>query len=154
MGRSSDETGKTEVPCPSRCGPIKNPPCSKVLSAEHSPKFCSPSPVMVTFPYKWLILERDVKPQQSTFVFLNRFFKWSFCYLIQAYHINQVQVLRRHIINNFLEVATELFNCLNLFHVLSAELSFNASFIHWWSFSWQISCNSESLGILPSPVQS
>jgi hypothetical protein len=26
------------------------------------PKFCSPSPVMVTSPYKWKILERDVKP--------------------------------------------------------------------------------------------
>jgi hypothetical protein len=31
------------------------------LSAEHRSKFCSPSLVMVTSPYKWNILERDVK---------------------------------------------------------------------------------------------
>ena len=31
---------------------IKIPPCSKALSAEHRLKFCSPSPVMVTSPYK------------------------------------------------------------------------------------------------------
>jgi hypothetical protein len=35
MGDPSDETGKTEVPCHSRCGTIKIPPCSKALSAEH-----------------------------------------------------------------------------------------------------------------------
>jgi hypothetical protein len=35
-----------------RCGTIKIPPCSKALSAEHKPKFCSPSPAMVTSPYK------------------------------------------------------------------------------------------------------
>ena len=35
----------------SRCGTIKIHPCSKALSAEHRPKFCSPSPVMVTSPY-------------------------------------------------------------------------------------------------------
>jgi hypothetical protein len=45
-GGHSDETGKTEVTCHSRCGTIKIPPCSKVLSAEHRPKFCRPSPVM------------------------------------------------------------------------------------------------------------
>jgi hypothetical protein len=44
-----------------RCGTIKIPPCSKALSADHKPKFCSPSPAMVTSPYKWKILERDVK---------------------------------------------------------------------------------------------
>jgi hypothetical protein len=57
----SDETGKTEAPCHSRCGTIKIPPCSEALSAEHRPKFCSPSPVMVTSLYKWKILERDEK---------------------------------------------------------------------------------------------
>jgi hypothetical protein len=41
-----DETGKTEVPCHSKCGSIKASPCSKGLSAEHRPKFCSPSPAM------------------------------------------------------------------------------------------------------------
>jgi hypothetical protein len=46
-------------------GPVSQqviPPCSKALSAEHRPKFCSPSPAMVTSTYKWNILERDVKP--------------------------------------------------------------------------------------------
>jgi hypothetical protein len=38
---SKDETGKTEVPCPSRCGTIKIPPYSKALSAEHRPKFAA-----------------------------------------------------------------------------------------------------------------
>jgi hypothetical protein len=50
---------KTKAPYHSRYGTIKIPPCSKTLSAEHRPKFCSPSPVMVTSPYKWKILERD-----------------------------------------------------------------------------------------------
>jgi hypothetical protein len=61
-GGLSDETEKTEAPSHSRCGTIKIPPCSKALSAEHKPKFCSPSPAMVTSPYKCKILERDVKP--------------------------------------------------------------------------------------------
>jgi hypothetical protein len=42
---------------------MKIPPCLKALSAEHRPKFCSPSPAMVTSPYKCKILERDVKPE-------------------------------------------------------------------------------------------
>jgi hypothetical protein len=33
----------------------KTPPCSKALSAEHRSKFCSLSPVTVTYPYKWKI---------------------------------------------------------------------------------------------------
>jgi hypothetical protein len=37
----SSETGKTKVPCHSRCGTIKTPHCLKTLSAEHRPKFCS-----------------------------------------------------------------------------------------------------------------
>jgi hypothetical protein len=44
--------GKTEVPCHSRCGTIKIPSCSKARSAEHRPKFCIPSPAMVTSPCK------------------------------------------------------------------------------------------------------
>jgi hypothetical protein len=56
-GGPSDKTGKTEAPCHSRCGTIKIPPCSKALRS----KFCSPSPVIVASPYKWNILERDVK---------------------------------------------------------------------------------------------
>jgi hypothetical protein len=54
-GGPTDETGKTEAPCRSGCNTIKIPPCSKVLSAEHRPKFCTTSPVMVTSPYKWKI---------------------------------------------------------------------------------------------------
>jgi hypothetical protein len=49
--------------CHNRCGTIKIPPCSMALSAEHRPKFCSPSPVMVMSPYKWNTLERDVKQE-------------------------------------------------------------------------------------------
>jgi hypothetical protein len=45
---SQDETGKPEALCHSRCGTINIPPSSKALSAEHMPKFCSPSSVMVT----------------------------------------------------------------------------------------------------------
>jgi hypothetical protein len=52
---------KTEAPYHSRCGTIKIPAYSKALSAEHRPRFCSPSPVMVTSPYEWKILEWDVK---------------------------------------------------------------------------------------------
>jgi hypothetical protein len=41
-GGPSDETGKTEAPCHSRCGAIKILPCSKALGAKHRPKFCMP----------------------------------------------------------------------------------------------------------------
>jgi hypothetical protein len=51
-GDPSDETRKTKDPCLSKGGTIKIPLCSKVLSAEHRPKFCTPSPVMVTSPYQ------------------------------------------------------------------------------------------------------
>jgi hypothetical protein len=34
---------------------------SKALSAEHRPKFCSPSPAIMKSSYEWKILERDVK---------------------------------------------------------------------------------------------
>jgi hypothetical protein len=43
------------------CGTIKIPPCSKALSAEHRPKFCSPSMAMATSSYMWKILQRTVK---------------------------------------------------------------------------------------------
>jgi hypothetical protein len=39
MSRSLGWNRKTEVPCHSRYGTIKIPPCSKALSAEHRPKF-------------------------------------------------------------------------------------------------------------------
>jgi hypothetical protein len=63
--RLNGRTFRTEVPCHSRCGTIKITPCSKALSAEHRPKFCSPSPAMVTSPYKWNILERDTFNNQA-----------------------------------------------------------------------------------------
>jgi hypothetical protein len=53
-GGPSDETGKTEVPCHSRCSSIKIPPSSRALCAEYRPKFCCPSPVMQE------ILQQDV----------------------------------------------------------------------------------------------
>jgi hypothetical protein len=42
-GCPSDEIGKTKVQSHSSGDTIKIPPCSKALSAEHRPKFCSPS---------------------------------------------------------------------------------------------------------------
>jgi hypothetical protein len=40
---------KTEVPCHSRSGTIKISPCSNAMSAEHRPKFCSPSLALEPF---------------------------------------------------------------------------------------------------------
>jgi hypothetical protein len=54
----SDETGKTEVLCHSRCGTTKISPCSNALGAEHRP---DPSPAVsgdVSIQVK--ILEQDV----------------------------------------------------------------------------------------------
>jgi hypothetical protein len=51
-GSLSDETGKTEAPCHSRCGTIKVPPYSKAMGDEHRTKICSSSPVIVMSPYK------------------------------------------------------------------------------------------------------
>jgi hypothetical protein len=42
-GFPSDETEKTEVPCHTLCEVINTLTCSKVLHAEHMPKFGSPS---------------------------------------------------------------------------------------------------------------
>jgi hypothetical protein len=56
----SEDTGKTEVPCHSRCGTIKIYPCSKALRAEHRPTFCSPSPVIVKSPYNTLSFKRKI----------------------------------------------------------------------------------------------
>jgi hypothetical protein len=62
-GGPSNETGKTEAPCHGKYGTINIPPCSKTPSAEHRLKFCSPSPVMVTSPYK---AERKTANNQSS----------------------------------------------------------------------------------------
>jgi hypothetical protein len=56
------ETRKNEVPCHSRCGTIKIYSCSNALSTEHRLNLCSHSSEMVTSPYKWKILEQNVKP--------------------------------------------------------------------------------------------
>jgi hypothetical protein len=45
----SDETGKTEVPCYSRCSAVKIPPCSKALSAEHGSLILCPRPYDIGF---------------------------------------------------------------------------------------------------------
>jgi hypothetical protein len=42
MDGPSDESENNEVPSHSRCGMIKIPLCSKALSAELRPAFCSP----------------------------------------------------------------------------------------------------------------
>jgi hypothetical protein len=54
---------------------------SKALSAEHRPKFCSPSPAMVTSPYKWNILKRDINSINQEAVWLMRpyFRLWNDC---------------------------------------------------------------------------
>jgi hypothetical protein len=52
--------GKTETPCHICCDTTKIPPCLKVQNSEHRHKFCSPSSVMVTSPYKWKNIEQDV----------------------------------------------------------------------------------------------
>ena len=65
-GCPSNETGKTEALCHSRYDTIKIPPAQRPW--EHRPEFCRRSPVMVTFPYKWTILERDVKPYIITII--------------------------------------------------------------------------------------
>lgn len=38
---ASNDTAKTEAPSHSKCGVIKIPPCSKIISDEHRPKFYS-----------------------------------------------------------------------------------------------------------------
>jgi hypothetical protein len=40
-GSALDETAIMEVPCHSRCCTLKIPSCSKTLSSEHRPKFCT-----------------------------------------------------------------------------------------------------------------
>jgi hypothetical protein len=57
-GSSSDETRKNRDPVSQQVWHGKDP-CSKTLSAEHGPKFCSPSPAMMTSSYEWKILEWD-----------------------------------------------------------------------------------------------
>jgi hypothetical protein len=49
------------VSCHRSFGTINITFCSSALSVEHRPTFCSSSPAMVISPYKWKILDRDVK---------------------------------------------------------------------------------------------
>jgi hypothetical protein len=56
--------GKTEVLCHSRCVTIKIPPCSKALSAEDRPKFCSPY-----VKYSWV--GRKTEHNQSINKYIN-----------------------------------------------------------------------------------
>jgi hypothetical protein len=91
MGRSFGwDRKKTEVPCYSKYGTIKISLCSKDMSAQHRPKFCSASPVMVASLYKFIIIEWDVKQliiNQSFNTKLN-VFKW-----MKNYHGEQYQRL-------------------------------------------------------------
>jgi hypothetical protein len=68
-GGPSDETWKPEDLCHSRCGTIKNPPCSKALSAEHKPQLGNPSPAMVPSP-KNSRAGRDIVNNQSIITFV------------------------------------------------------------------------------------
>ena len=63
IGSPSNETAKTEVPCHSRCGTLKIPPCSTAVRAEHRPTFCSRLPAMVTSPNEPIILQYDLQKQ-------------------------------------------------------------------------------------------
>jgi hypothetical protein len=56
-----DESRKAKGPVSQQLWHDKIPSCSKALSAEHRPKFWSPSPAMMTSPHKWKNLEQDVK---------------------------------------------------------------------------------------------
>jgi hypothetical protein len=58
-GGPSDVTGKNKDTCPTGCGMIKIPPCSKALSEEHKPKFCCPSPVPVMSQWECTTREQD-----------------------------------------------------------------------------------------------
>ena len=55
-------------PCHSRCGTLKNLHCSMAMRAEHSSKLeiTNLSPVIVTSPYVWKILEMEENSQQTT----------------------------------------------------------------------------------------
>jgi hypothetical protein len=59
IGRSFGWDRKNRGPVSQQVWHDKDP--SLLKGPEHKPKFCSPSPVMVTSPYKWNILERDIK---------------------------------------------------------------------------------------------
>jgi hypothetical protein len=44
-----------------RCETIKIAPCSKPVGVKHGPKFWSPSYAMATLPYRYDILEENIK---------------------------------------------------------------------------------------------
>ena len=53
----------------SRCSTLENPHCSMVMSTEQRVNVFSLSPVMVTSPYEWKIVDWDEKPQQTNTIF-------------------------------------------------------------------------------------
>ena len=59
-GGPSNDTAKTEVPCHSRCGIIKIPPCSIDISAKQWQKFYSSPPL-----HGWHIADTALNPKQS-----------------------------------------------------------------------------------------
>ena len=57
----SKETTKTEAPCHSMCGTIKNPPYTKATMTELRPTVCRPAPSTVSSKQKCIIDECDIK---------------------------------------------------------------------------------------------
>lgn len=64
--RSPGWDHQTQGSCQIRCGTIMIPPCLKFTGADHSPKFCSPSPNMVTSLREQTVIWWDVKQQIDT----------------------------------------------------------------------------------------
>jgi hypothetical protein len=61
-GSPSAETGKFKALCQNRCGTIKIAPCSKDLSAEQRPKFCSLSTAIVSTEAKKFLIDLSYSP--------------------------------------------------------------------------------------------
>ena len=55
------DTVKTDAPCHSKCGTLKNPHCSMATSAKYRSKFAALHRQLVTSLYEWNNLELDVE---------------------------------------------------------------------------------------------
>jgi hypothetical protein len=78
MGEGGFIRMKPEKPRPVWCGTIKILPYCKALSAEHRPKFCSPSPVMVTSRY---IKAKKKKKNECLLSLAEKIYIYLFIYL-------------------------------------------------------------------------
>jgi hypothetical protein len=99
-GTSNETEKKTKTQCHSRCGTINIPPCSKALSAEHRPKFCSPSQVMVTSPYTRAVRKVRGQAQIQIKVALYIFLIWILIVLSYMW-IMKYKLLSNFKCNNF-----------------------------------------------------